>query len=188
MAERSILLSPPHLEGHEATYVQQAISSNWIAPAGPFLGRFEQAVCDYTKAPFAVALNSGTSALHLALVMAGVQAGDTVFCSSLSFVASANPVTYLKAQPVFIDSEPLTTQSGQPVGSTWNMCPELLEKALQEAARQNKLPKAVVLVHLFGMPARLSEIQSLCNKYGVVLIEDAAESLGSTYVVCIPEQ
>lgn len=178
-----ILLSPPHLEGHEAAYIQEAVSSGWIAPAGPFLPRFEQAVCHYTKAPYGVALNSGTAALHLALVLADVQAGNTVFCSTLSFVASANPVVYLGAKPIFIDSQPVIDPTGQRVSSTWNMCPNLLENALKEAAVQNKLPKAVIVAHIFGMPARLAEIQFLCQKYGVILIEDAAESLGSTLSV-----
>jgi len=170
MAER-IYLSPPHMSGEELKEVQQAFADNWIAPAGPHLQAFEAHVCDYTGAHQAVALSSGTAALHLALLALGVQPGDEVFVSTLTFIGSVNPIVYVGAQPVFIDSEP----------DSWNMDPQLLADALADRARRGKLPAAVMVVHLYGQSADLTPILDLCDQYGVPLIEDAAEALGSRY-------
>lgn len=166
-----IYLSPPHMSGKERTYIDEALDTNWIAPIGPQVDAFEQEVADYVGKKGAVALSSGTSAIHLALRLLGVEKGDIVFCSTLTFIASANPIVYLGAEPVFIDSEP----------DTWNMSPTALERALEDARRTNTLPKAVIVVHLYGQSAKMDEIVALCEKYGVAIIEDAAESLGSTY-------
>lgn len=166
-----IYLSPPHMSGEEQRYIQQAFQTNWIAPVGPNIDRFEQEVALYVRAKGAVAVSSGTAAIHLALSLLEVKKGDRVFCSTLTFVASANPILYQGAEPVFIDSEP----------DTWNMSPRALERALKEAVQINQLPKAVIVVHLYGQSARMNEIMELCQKYKVPVIEDAAESLGSTY-------
>lgn len=164
-----IWLSSPHMseEGYEMEFVKEAFDTNWIAPLGPNVNQFEKEVAKYVGTSDAAALVSGTSALHLALKAAGVGTGDIVFCQSLTFSASANPIIYEKAIPVFIDSD----------YQTWNMCPVALEKAF------NKYPnvKAVMVVHLYGMAADMDEIVALCKKYKVKLIEDAAESLGTTY-------
>jgi dTDP-4-amino-4,6-dideoxygalactose transaminase len=169
--EKRIFLSPPHLGENEISYIQDAFRSNWITTAGANISQFESVVCSYTGANYGVAVSSGTAAIHLALLLAGVEKGDEVICSSFTFVASANPILYLGATPVFIDSEQ----------DTWNMCPELLEVALKDRIQKGKKPKAIVLVHLYGQPAKLNEILALSQKYEITLIEDAAESLGSTY-------
>ncbi|WHY61123.1 aminotransferase class I/II-fold pyridoxal phosphate-dependent enzyme [Cytobacillus firmus] len=166
-----IYLSPPHLSGNETKYIQEAIDTNWIAPLGPNLDAFEKEIAQYTGANEAVAVSSGTAAIHLALSLLDVQKGDTVFCSSLTFVASANPILYQGAEPIFIDSEP----------ETWNMSPEALERAFAEAARERKIPKAVIVVNLYGQSPKIDEILAICNRYDVPIIEDAAESLGSSY-------
>ncbi|WP_282173029.1 DegT/DnrJ/EryC1/StrS family aminotransferase [Cytobacillus firmus] len=166
-----IYLSPPHLTGNEIKYIQEAIDTNWIAPLGPNVDAFEKEIAQYTGVNEAVAVSSGTAAIHLALSLLDVQKGDTVFCSSLTFVASANPILYQGAEPIFIDSEP----------ETWNMSPEALERAFAEAARERKLPKAVIVVNLYGQSAKMDEILAICNSYDVPIIEDAAESLGSSY-------
>lgn len=170
MAER-IYLSPPHLSGLEQRYVQEAFASNWIAPLGPQVDAFEQefAACAGTRA--ALALSSGTAALHLALHLVGVGPGDEVMVSTLTFAGSVFPICYLGARPVFVDSELVS----------WNMDPHLLAEALAARARQNRLPKAVVVVHLYGQCADLEAIAGLCARYGVALVEDAAEALGATY-------
>lgn len=170
MADR-IYLSPPHLSGLELLYVQEAFDSNWIAPLGPHVDAFEQefAACVGTRA--ALALSSGTAALHLALRLVGVEPGDEVMVSTLTFAASVYPICYLGARPVFVDSEAVS----------WNMDPDLLAEALAERARQNRLPKAVVVVHLYGQCADLGRIAALCDAYGVALVEDAAEALGASY-------
>ncbi len=164
-----IFLASPHMsdEGFELEYIHDAFNKNWIAPLGENVNEFENAVKAYTKAENAVALSAGTAALHLALILAGVGRGDKVFCQSLTFSASANPIAYLGAEPVFIDSEP----------DTWNMSPEALRKAFAEFGA----PKAVMVVHLYGIPAKINEICAVCAEYGVPLIEDAAEALGSSY-------
>lgn len=168
---KRIYLSPPHMSGKERFYIDQAFESNWIAPLGPNIDAFEKQIASYTGAADAVALSSGTAAIHLSLQLLGVGAGDTVFCSSFTFVASANPIRYSGAEPVFIDSEP----------ETWNMSPQALRMAFEDANRHGKLPKAVIVVHLYGQIAKMDEIIELCEQYEVPIIEDAAESLGSTY-------
>nr|WP_311198893.1 DegT/DnrJ/EryC1/StrS family aminotransferase [Paenibacillus sp. YPD9-1] len=157
--------------GSELMYINEAFDSNWIAPLGPNVEAFEKELASYVGVEGALALNSGTAAIHLALRLLGVSKGDAVFCSSLTFVASANPILYQGAIPVFIDSEP----------GSWNMSPQALERALMDAERSNTLPKAVIVVNLYGQSADLDPLLNLCNHYGVPIIEDAAESLGATY-------
>ncbi|PEB56284.1 pyridoxal phosphate-dependent aminotransferase [Bacillus pseudomycoides] len=169
--KKRIYLSSPHMSGNEQKYIKDAFDTNWIAPLGPNVECFEKELASFVGARDAVAVSSGTAAIHLALQLLDVQKGDTVFCSSFTFVASANPIVYLGAEPIFIDSEP----------ETWNMSPKALEHALYDADKEGKLPKAVIVVHLYGQSAKIDEILSLCNKYNVPIIEDAAESLGSTY-------
>ncbi len=164
-----IWLSSPHLGINELKYVNEAFETNWIAPLGPHVNAFENGLQAQTQTKHAAALSSGTSAIHLALILLGVKAGDTVFCQSITFSASANPIAYQGAIPVFIDSE----------NETWNMDPVLLRKALQEARKKNELPKAIIPVHLYGMPAKMNEIIAIAEEYGVPVIEDAAEALGS---------
>jgi pyridoxal phosphate-dependent aminotransferase EpsN len=166
-----IFLSPPHMSGNEQRYIQQAFETNWIAPLGPNVDAFEKEIASYVGVNDAAAVSSGTAAIHLALILLGVKNGDTVFCSSFTFVASANPILYQGAMPVFIDSEP----------ESWNMSPQALENALKDASYEGKLPKAVIVVNLYGQSAKMDELLSICNQYDVPLIEDAAESLGSSY-------
>jgi len=168
---KPILLSTPHMGDRELEFVKEAFDTNWIAPVGPHVDAFEQEFCQVVGAKHAAAVTSGTAALHLALQLVGVQPGDEVFCSTLTFIASANPITYLGAKPVFIDSD----------RTSWNMNPNLLWEALEKRAKQGKLPKAVVLVHLYGQSADIDPILSACNTYEIPLVEDAAESLGATY-------
>lgn len=164
-----IFLSSPHMsdEGFELEYINEAFRKNWIAPLGENVNEFEKAMGAYLKKGCPVALSAGSAALHLAMILAGVNPGDTVFCQSLTFSASANPVTYCGAKPVFIDSE----------RDTWNMDPHALRRAFELYGT----PKAVVVVHLYGNPAKLDEITAICREHGVPLIEDAAEALGSEY-------
>jgi dTDP-4-amino-4,6-dideoxygalactose transaminase len=164
-----IWLSSPHLGVNEIKYVNEAFDTNWISPLGPHVNAFELDLQNLTKKNYAAALSSGTSALHLALILLGVKAGDDVFCQSITFSASANPIAYQGANPVFIDSE----------ADTWNMDPELLKIALIEAKKNGKLPKAIIPVHLYGMPAKMKEITKIANDYNIPVIEDAAEALGS---------
>ncbi|GHN02854.1 pyridoxal phosphate-dependent aminotransferase [Cytophagales bacterium WSM2-2] len=166
-----IYLSPPHLSGEEIKYVQQAFKSNWIAPVGPAITEFERRIKEYNLIDYCAAVNSGTSAIHLALMAIGVKSGDEVICSTLTFSGSCNPIVYQSAAPVFVDSEL----------ETWNMDPELLEKAISDRIRFGKKPKAIILVHLFGMPAKMKEIMEIANRYEIPVIEDAAEALGSSY-------
>ncbi len=166
-----ILLSSPHMTGHEMKYIEEAFRSNWIAPMGPNVDRFEKDMAKYTGVKSAAALTSGTAAIHLALNLLGVQPRDTVFCASLTFVASANPILYLGAEPVFIDSEE----------ETWNMSPLALRQAFDDALANRKLPKAVIIVNLYGQSAKMDELMAICKEYEVPVIEDAAESLGSWY-------
>jgi pyridoxal phosphate-dependent aminotransferase EpsN len=170
-ARPRVYLSPPHIGTEEARLVADAFASNWIAPLGPHVDAFEAEFAALVGSPHAVALSSGTAALHLALLHLGIGAGDRVVVSTLTFAASANPVRYLGAEPVFVDSEP----------RSWNMDPGLLEAALAESARQGRLPKAVVPVHLYGQAADIDAIQAICARHGVPLVEDAAEALGATY-------
>ena len=166
-----LYLSPPHLGVRELEYVHEAFASNWIAPLGPQVDAFESEFCDRIGARHAAAVSSGTAALHLAVRLAGVGPGDEVFCSTLTFVASANPIVYQGASPVFVDSEP----------ETWNMDPALLAEELDRCARRGRPPKAVILVHLYGQSADIRPIQEACDRHGVALIEDAAEALGASY-------
>ncbi len=170
MTLSKIWLSSPHIGTNEIQYVNNAFETNWIAPLGPHVNAFEQALQFETKSSHVAALSSGTSALHLALILLGVKAGDIVFCQSITFSASANPIAYQGAIPIFIDSE----------SETWNLDPVLLKTALKEAKQNDKLPKAIIPVHLYGMPAKMVEILSIAKEYGVPVIEDAAEALGSS--------
>ena len=168
-----IYLASPHMseEGYEQAYVKEAFDTNWVAPLGPNVNQFEQELADYVGVKSASALSSGTAAIHLGLKALGVGEGDTVFCSTLTFSASCNPILYLGATPVFIDSD----------AATWNMCPKALKKAFEDATKRHQLPKAVVVVNLYGQSADMDPILELCQKYNVPILEDAAESLGSTY-------
>jgi len=159
------------MSGAEMDYIKEAFETNWIAPLGPNVDAFEMEIANYVGVNEGVAVSSGTAAIHLALSLLGVAKGDTVFCSSLTFVATANPILYLGAEPVFIDSEL----------DTWNMSPIALEQAFKDALKKNKLPKAVIIVNLYGQSAKMDELVSLCRSYSVPMIEDAAESLGSLY-------
>lgn len=172
MAER-IYLASPHMsdEGYELEYIKEAFDTNWIAPLGKNVDEFEKEFAARVGSKHAAAVSSGTAALHLALMAAGVEAGDIVFCQSLTFAASANPIIYQNAIPVFIDSD----------YKTWNMCPIALRKAFEKYAQLGKKPKAVIVVHLYGLSADMDKIMEICNEYGVTVIEDAAESLGSLY-------
>ncbi len=177
-----IWLSSPHMGGNEFKYVQEAFETNWIAPVGPHIERFEQKLSDYARGRPVAALSSGTAAIHLALILSGVSPGDYVICQSLTFSASANPIRYQGAIPVFVDSE----------AHTWNMSPEYLEKAIQACLKgefktgsgktyrgKPQLPKAIIPVHLYGMPAQMDQIMNIAQSYGIPVIEDAAEALGS---------
>jgi len=166
-----IYLSPPHLSGEEEKYVREALSTNWVAPLGPHVDAFEREFAITVGSPYALAVSSGTAGLHLALIEAGVGPGDEVLVSTLTFAASVNPICYLGARPVFVDSEPLS----------WNMDPDLLQEELDKRAREGRLPKAVIVVHLYGQSADLDPIAAACANYEIPLIEDAAEALGSTY-------
>jgi dTDP-4-amino-4,6-dideoxygalactose transaminase len=166
-----ILLSPPHLGTQELDFVKQAFATNWMAPVGPHIDAFEREFCEIAGVRHAAAVSSGTAALHLALRLVGVERGDEVFCSTFTFVATANPILYQGATPVFVDSD----------RTSWNMDPALLAEALEKRAKQGKLPKAVVLVHLYGQSADIDPIQLACAQYDIPLIEDAAEALGATY-------
>lgn len=170
MGER-IYLSSPHMGGEELKYINEAFDTNWVAPLGPNVNNFEKEICKYTGAKYATALVSGTSAIHLALKCLGVGEGDVVFCSTLTFSATANPIIYQGAEPVFIDSD----------YKTWNMCPIALQKAFDDAKKNNKMPKAVIVVNLYGQSADYDALKAICDKYNVPIIEDAAESLGATY-------
>ena len=172
MNSKRILLSPPHMGGTEQDYIAQAFQDNWIAPIGPHINLFENRLADFIgEKSKVVALNSGTAAIHLGLQLLGVQNGDEVLCQSLTFVASVNPILYLGATPVFVGSEK----------ETWNMCPDALEKAILNRLENGIQPKAILLVHLYGMPAKMDEIVTLSRKYNIPILEDAAEALGSTY-------
>lgn len=168
---KRIYLASPHIGDEEMKYIQQAFDTNWVAPLGPNVEGFENELKEYVNVKNATALSSGTSAIHLALKVLGVKEGDVVFCSSLTFSATVNPVIYEKAIPVFIDSD----------YKTWNMSPKALQNAFDDAVKNNKLPKAVIVVNLYGQSADYDEILKICNKYNVPVIEDAAESLGATY-------
>jgi dTDP-4-amino-4,6-dideoxygalactose transaminase len=168
---KKLWLSPPHLNGEEIKYIQEAIATNWVAPLGPNVDAFENEICKYLGADHAAAVVSGTAAIHLALVILGVKSDDEVLCQSFTFSGSAYPIVYQQATPVFIDSE----------SESWNIDPQLLEQAIKERLNKGKKPKALILVHLYGQPAKLYEIVQICNQYEIPVIEDAAEALGSKY-------
>jgi dTDP-4-amino-4,6-dideoxygalactose transaminase len=166
-----IYLSSPHMSGEEMKYINNAFSTNWIAPLGPNVDSFEKELAEYISVRSCAALSSGTAAIHLALIVLGIKPGDEVLCSSFTFAASANPIVYLGATPVFVDSEP----------ETWNMDPVLLEEAIEDRIKIGKKPKAIIIVHLYGMPAKILEIKKIAEKYKIPIIEDAAEAIGSEY-------
>ena len=170
MSER-IYLSPPHMGGDEIKFIQEAFDTNWVSPAGPHIDAFEKELASYNGIEYCAALSSGTAAIHLALIILGVSQGDEVICSTFTFSGSCNPIVYQGATPVFIDSEL----------DTWNMDPVLLEEAIVDRMKKGKRPKAIILVHLYGMPARIDLITEIARKYEIPIIEDAAEALGSTY-------
>lgn len=170
--DEKIMLSLPHMGGNELKWINSAFADNWVVPLGPNVNEFEHLLDEYLGHGNVVALSSGTSAIHLGLVMLGVSKDDEVICQSLTFSASANPVVYCGATPVFVDSE----------SQTWNMDPALLEEAIKDRiAKKGKAPKAIIVVHLYGMPAKMDEILAIAAKYGIPVLEDAAEGLGSTY-------
>lgn len=170
--QSKIWLSSPHMGGSEQLFVKNAFDTNWVSPLGPNVTGFESDLKSYLNANSNVAvLSSGTAAIHLALLILGVERGDEVICQSMTFSASANPITYLGATPIFIDSEP----------ETWNMSPEYLEQSIVDRISKGKKPKAIIPVHLYGMPAKMDEIINIAGKYEIPIIEDAAEALGSTY-------
>ena len=174
MTPPRIWLSLALMSGEEQKYIREAFDTNWVAPLGPNVNAFEQALSDYLHTDKkVVALVSGTAAIHLALIQLGVQPGDEVICQSFTFVASANPIRYLGATPVFIDSEK----------DTWNMSPVFLKRAIEDRiAKTGKKPKAIIPVHLYGMPARMDKIMEMANRYNIPVLEDAAEALGSSYM------
>jgi dTDP-4-amino-4,6-dideoxygalactose transaminase len=169
--KQKIWLSSPHMGGGEMKYIQEAFRTNWIAPLGPNVTAFENELANYLNIKHVAALTSGTAAIHLALIILGVKAGDEVISPSFTFSATVNPIAYLGAIPVLIDSEE----------DTWNLSPELLEIAIIDRMAKGKKPKAIIIVHLYGMPANITELISIANKYGIPVIEDAAEALGSKY-------
>lgn len=167
-----IWLSSPHMGGNEQKYVNEAFDANWVAPLGPNVDGFERDLEHFLNADVKVAaLSAGTAALHLALIECGVEYGDEVICQSMTFSASANPIAYCGATPVFIDSEK----------DTWNLCPNALQEAVEDRIAKGKKPKAIIVVHLYGMPAKMDEILAIAKKYDIPVVEDAAEALGSTY-------
>jgi dTDP-4-amino-4,6-dideoxygalactose transaminase len=172
MAQDKIWLSSPDMGGTEQDYVNQAFEENWIAPLGPNVNGFEEDIQKFLGQDKNVAaLSSGTAAIHLGLLQLGVERDDEVLCQSFTFSASANPVAYLGATPIFIDSEP----------DTWNLCPKQLERAIKDRIQKGKKPKAIVAVHLYGMPCKIDEIEAVAKKYTIPVLEDSAEALGSTY-------
>ncbi|KOF03287.1 pyridoxal phosphate-dependent aminotransferase [Roseivirga seohaensis subsp. aquiponti] len=168
--ESRIWLSSPHMGGNELKYVKEAFDTNWIAPLGPNVDHFEKELGEYLGVRHVAALSSGTAAIHLALILLGVKAGDEVIAQSFTFCGTTNPILYLGATPVLVDSE----------HDTWNLDPVLLEEAILDRIKKGKKPKAVIMVHLYGMPAKMEQIVEVCNRHEIPLIEDAAEALGST--------
>lgn len=168
---KQIFLSPPYQSGTELKYIKEVLESNYLAPVGEFINRFERSVCEYTGAKYAVALSSGTAAIHLALRVLGIENGDYVLASTFTFIGSVAPILYQNAIPIFIDSD----------YKSWNIDPNLLEHAIKDLTKKNIKPKALILTHLYGQPAKMDAIVEICNKYEIHLIEDAAEALGATY-------
>lgn len=172
LTQRKIWLSSPHIGENERLYVKEAFDSNWVAPLGPNVDLFEESLENYIgNNSHVAALSSGTGAIHLALELLGVSRGDEVICQSFTFSASANPIVYLGATPVFVDSEP----------DTWNISPDLLEEAIIDRISKGKKPKAIIAVHLYGMPYKVAEVGQIAAKYDIPLVEDSAEALGSRY-------
>jgi dTDP-4-amino-4,6-dideoxygalactose transaminase len=172
MSNPKIWLSSPHMGGNEQNYIKEAFDTNWVAPLGPNVTGFEQDLEKYLEQDvFVGALSSGTAAIHLGLIMLGVTAGDEVICQSMTFSASANPIVYLGATPVFVDSE----------SATWNLCPNALEDAIKDRISKGKKPKAIIAVHLYGMPFKADEIRQIADAYQIPILEDSAEALGSSY-------
>ncbi|WP_152547421.1 DegT/DnrJ/EryC1/StrS family aminotransferase [Flavobacterium seoulense] len=172
MNKNRIWLSSPHMGGNEMNYIQEAFDTNWIAPVGENINVFEQELETYLgNKKYVAALNSGTAAIHLGLILLGVRAGDEVICQSMTFAASANPILYLGAKPVFIDSET----------KTWNICPIALEEAITDRITKGKKPKAIIVVHLYGVPCQIELIRAIADKYDIPILEDSAEALGSKY-------
>lgn len=170
-SNKKIWLSSPHMGGHELQFIHEAFDTNWVAPLGPNVDNFEHDIAGYLdENRYVAALSSGTSAIHLALVLSGVERDDYVICQSFTFSASANPIVYQGAIPVFVDSET----------DTWNMSPELMEEAIVFCIKKKKKPKAIIVVHLYGMPAKMNQILEIAGKYEIPVIEDAAEALGSS--------
>lgn len=169
--KKRIFLSAPHMSGNEMKYIKEAFDQNWIAPLGPNVDAFEKSLADYCGVKHAAALSSGSAALHLALILLGIKRGDEVLASTFTFSATLNPIVYLGAIPVLVDSEP----------DTWNMDPVILEEAIKDRIVKGGKPKAIIVVHLYGMPAKMDELMAVANKYEIPLIEDAAEALGSRY-------
>jgi dTDP-4-amino-4,6-dideoxygalactose transaminase len=169
--QEKIWLSPPHMSGEEQKYIQLAFDENYIAPAGSNLIGFEKELGEYLGIPHVLALTSGTAAIHLALITLGIKAGDEVLAPSFTFAACVNPIVYQGAIPIFVDSD----------SESWNMSPELLEKAIVDRIGKGKKPKAIIVVHLYGMPAKMKPIREIADKYEIPIIEDAAEALGSEY-------
>ncbi len=170
--KEKIYLSSPHMGGSEQTYVKEAFETNWIAPLGPNVGGFEKDLENYLgSGNHVAALSSGTAALHLALILLGVERGDEVICQSMTFSASANPIVYLGATPIFVDSEL----------DTWNICPNHLEEAIKDRIAKGKKPKAIIAVHLYGMPYKVDAVKRISEKYEIPIVEDSAEALGSSY-------
>lgn len=171
MEKSRVFLSSPHMSGAELEYIHDTFDSNWIAPLGPQVDGFEQELCEVVGSNHAAALSSGTAALHLALILTGVERGDEVMVSSFTFSASVNPIVYLGARPVFIDSD----------RASWNLDPALLAEAITDRARRGRLPRCVVPVHLYGQSVDMDPVLEVCNEYGIPVIEDAAEALGASY-------
>lgn len=172
MAKKELIwLSSPHRSGREIKYIEEALASNLLLPKGPNLDGFEDDIKKVVGCEYVSCVSSGTAAIHLALIALGVDQGDEVICSSFTFSASANPIVYQKATPIFVDSEV----------ETWNMSPDLLEEAIKDRVKKGKRPKAIIVVHLYGMPAKMNEIMEVANRYEIPIIEDAAEALGSSY-------
>ncbi len=171
MTKEKIYLSSPHMGGDEIKFVNEAFEANWISPVGPHINAFEEELATYNSVKYCAALSSGTAAIHLALILLNVNPGDEVICSSFTFSGSCNPIRYQLAIPVFVDSET----------DSWNMDPVLLEKAIKDRIAKGKKPKAIIVVHLYGMPAKMNEITAIAKQYDIPVIEDAAEGLGSSY-------
>jgi dTDP-4-amino-4,6-dideoxygalactose transaminase len=172
MKKSKIWLSPPHMGGNEQKFVQEAFETNWISPVGPHINAFEEELAAYNKAGHCAVLSSGTAAIHLSLIILGIRQGDEVICSDFTFSGSCNPIAYEKAIPVFVDSEP----------ESWNMDPDLLQEAIEDRIKKTgKKPKAIIVVHLYGMPAKIDRIMAIARQFGIPVIEDAAEALGSSF-------